>query len=58
MVTPRSLFAIEEATVNIDEIRKLMHAQPFQPFLVRTSDGRELLVKHPDFIAFGPSSFQ
>ena len=31
-----------------------MHAEPFQPFLVKTSDGRQYRVKHPDYVAISP----
>ncbi|HWB60813.1 MAG TPA: hypothetical protein VG733_15055 [Chthoniobacteraceae bacterium] len=37
-----------------DEIRKLMHAIPFESFVVRTSDGRQYRVKHPDYVAISP----
>ncbi len=37
-----------------DEVRKLMHATPFKPFMVKTSDGKQYRVKHPDFVAISP----
>lgn len=37
-----------------DEVRKLMHAEPFIPFLVKTSDGKQYRVKHPDYVAISP----
>jgi hypothetical protein len=37
-----------------DEVRKLMNAEPFRPFLVKTSDGRQYRVKHPDYVAISP----
>ena len=37
-----------------DEVRKLMHAEPFQPFLVKTSGGKQYRVKHPDCVAISP----
>ena len=37
-----------------DEVRKLMHAEPFTPFLVKTSDGKQYRVKHPDYVAISP----
>ncbi len=37
-----------------DEVRKLMHAEPFHPFLVKTSDGKQYRVKHPDYVAISP----
>jgi hypothetical protein len=36
----------------IAEIRKRMTGG-FQPFLIRTSDGREFKVPHPEFVALG-----
>lgn len=38
-----------------DEIRKLIHADPFRPFFVHVADGGRLLVKHEDFVALAPS---
>jgi hypothetical protein len=35
-------------------IRNLMHAVPFQPFLVKASDGRQYRVKHQDYVAISP----
>ena len=37
-----------------DEVRRLMHAEPFTPFLVKTSDGKKYRVKHPDYLAISP----
>ena len=31
-------------------IRELLHATPFQPFVIRMADGREYLIDHPDFV--------
>ena len=31
-------------------IRALLHATPFQPFVIRMADGREYRVEHPDFV--------
>ena len=38
-----------------DEIRKLLHVQPFRPFFIHVADGGRLLVKHEDFVALSPS---
>lgn len=43
--------------MNAEESREFKHTQPFLPFVVRTSDDRSLIVRHPDFIAIGPNSF-
>ena len=37
-----------------DEVRKLMNAEPFVPFLIKTSDGKQYRVKHPDYVAISP----
>lgn len=37
-----------------DEVRRLMNAEPFVPFLVKTSDGKQYRVKHPDYVAISP----
>ena len=34
-----------------ERIQEFMHNAPFQPFDIRTSDGRVYTVDHPDFIA-------
>ena len=31
-----------------------MHAEPFLPFMVKTSDGKQYRVKHPDYVAISP----
>ena len=36
----------------LDQIRKRLTGG-FQPFVIRTSDGREFKVPHPEFIAVG-----
>ena len=37
-----------------NEVRRLMNAEPFAPFVIRTSDGRQYRVKHPDYVAISP----
>lgn len=37
-----------------DEVRRLINAEPFVPFLIKTSDGRQYRVKHPDYVAVSP----
>jgi hypothetical protein len=37
-----------------DEVRRLMHAEPFVPFVIKTSDGKQYRVKHPDCVAISP----
>jgi hypothetical protein len=31
-------------------LRELRHAIPFHPFVIRTADGREYRIQHPDFV--------
>jgi len=31
-------------------IRELLHATPFQPFVIRMADGREYRIEHPDYV--------
>jgi len=31
-------------------IRDLLHATPFQPFVIRMADGREYRIEHPDSV--------
>jgi len=37
-----------------DEVRKLLRAEPFVPFVIKTSDGKQYRVKHPDYVAISP----
>ncbi|HKP93038.1 MAG TPA: hypothetical protein VJS88_04010 [Chthoniobacterales bacterium] len=39
----------------IPRIRELLHASPFVPFTIRTSDGREYLVPTADHAAITPT---
>ena len=36
-------------------IRELLHATPFQPFVIRVADGKEYRIEHPDFVLAAPS---
>ena len=38
-----------------EEIRKLLHEQPFRPFIVHVAEGGRLLVEHEDYVALAPS---
>ena len=44
--------------MKIDEIRKLLHANPFQPFTIHVADGDRIPVKHEDFVALAPTGRQ
>jgi hypothetical protein len=37
-------------------IREMLHATPFRPFQVLTSDGNQWPVDHPDFLSISPAS--
>jgi hypothetical protein len=37
------------------DIRELLHADPFRPFIIRSADGACLLVQYEDFVAMSPS---
>jgi hypothetical protein len=41
--------------MNVDQIRTAIRAQPFRPFRIRTADGREHPVSHPEFLMIVPS---
>jgi hypothetical protein len=38
-----------------EDIRKVQHAQPFQPFVVHVADGRQFTINHPEFILVSKS---
>ena len=38
-----------------EDIKKVLHAQPFRPFVINLADGRALPVKHQEFVALAPS---
>ena len=38
--------------MKISEVRQAYRSQPFRPFYIRVADGREYLVRHPEFLAF------
>ena len=39
-----------------ERIRQLLHATPFQPFIIRMADGREYRVEDPDSVLAAPSN--
>jgi len=41
--------------MKIEEVRNLLHAQPFRPFLIHVADGGRIPVNHEDFIALAPT---
>ena len=40
--------------MKIDGVRKLLHVQPFRPFLIHFADGGRIAAKHEDFVALAP----
>ena len=41
--------------LNVKTIRDRLLQTPFHPFVIRLSDGRRILVEHPEFVAIGGS---
>jgi hypothetical protein len=41
--------------VTIEQLRQLRQSQPFQPFTMHLADGRQIPVRHPEFMATSPS---
>ena len=39
-----------------EEIRTLQRAEKFEPYTVVTGDGKELYVRHPDYLFITPSN--
>lgn len=35
-----------------DEIRRAIKAEPFRPFVLRLASGKQVAVRHPEFVAF------
>jgi hypothetical protein len=40
--------------VRFDEIKKLYYAAPFRPFEIVLTNGRQVRVDHPEFMALSP----
>ncbi|HEV2841725.1 MAG TPA: hypothetical protein VGW39_10400 [Chthoniobacterales bacterium] len=40
--------------VTFDEIKKLYYAAPFRPFEIVLTNGRQVRVDHPEFMALSP----
>ncbi len=41
--------------MTIEQLRKVHQAHPFEPFILRTGDGREFPVGHPEVLAISPA---
>ena len=42
--------------MKIEELKRIKDQRPFQPFEIRTADGRAITVRHPDTLAWDPES--
>ena len=42
--------------MTINEVRTLLRAEPFHPFVLRLADGRTVPASHPEVIAAAPSA--
>jgi hypothetical protein len=42
--------------MKVDELKRAKDQRPFQPFEIRTADGRSITVRHPDTLAWDPAS--
>ncbi|MGO9598953.1 MAG: hypothetical protein ACLP7Q_13270 [Isosphaeraceae bacterium] len=42
--------------MKLDEIKRAKDQRPFQPFLIRMADGREIRMSHPDAISWDEES--
>ena len=40
--------------MKVTGLRSILNAQPFQPFVVKTTDGDTFRVSHPDFTMISP----
>lgn len=38
--------------MRLDDLRAIKDRRPFEPFVIRMADGREILVRHPDAVAW------
>jgi hypothetical protein len=41
--------------MEIEHLRRFVDKVPFEPFVIRLSDGRATKVRHPEFIALSPT---
>jgi len=41
--------------MTVEQLKNVLHAQPFRPFTIHMGDGRVFFVKHRDFISRSPS---
>jgi hypothetical protein len=41
--------------MTVEQLRRTLHASPFQPFTIRMAYGRKFPIPHPDFLALSPT---
>jgi hypothetical protein len=41
--------------MNAEAIKRLLEAEPFQPFSINLASGRDLMVPHRDFVSASPN---
>jgi hypothetical protein len=41
--------------MTVEQLRLVLRAAPFRPFAIHLADGRQIRVRHPDFVAQSPS---
>ncbi|MDQ3439149.1 MAG: hypothetical protein M3478_02225 [Planctomycetota bacterium] len=41
--------------MTVEQLKNVLHAQPFRPFTIRMGDGRAFFVRHQDFMSRSPS---
>jgi hypothetical protein len=41
--------------MTVERLREVWKADPFRPFIIHLADGRNIAVKHRDFLASSPS---
>ena len=41
--------------MTVEQLKNVLHSQPFKPFTIHMGDGRAFLVKHPDYLSRSPS---
>jgi hypothetical protein len=38
-----------------EQLRQVLRAEPFRPFVIHLANGRQLRVKHPEFVSQSPT---
>ena len=38
--------------MTVEQLREVHRARPFQPFTLQLADGKEVAVRHPEFLSF------